>query len=162
MSLLDESDVLPVSEQKPVAWIVENELLESRSVKLDEEVSANWMRSHNYTLTPPFTHHPDSAARIKELEAEVERLKVDAESRYVEQVLTPIRRILDVAKAAEALAENSEHVEDQIRVVTQLDFDRLSKALDALDELPDDKPGYVLGGAAKASWALRDIIRGQK
>lgn len=33
-------------------------------------------------------------------------------------------------------------------------FDALSAAMDKLDDLSDDKPGYVLGPAAKASWAM--------
>ena len=31
-------------------------------------------------------------------------------------------------------------------------------ALNALDELPNDKPNYVLGAAGKAQWALRRLI----
>lgn len=101
------------------------------------------------------------AAR-KPLEEEVERLKQEKEYRYVEQVLSPIRRLLKVAECAENMANNfSEEIEgDDGRGVFchQHAFDELSDALDLLDELPDDKPGYVLGGAAKAAWALHDII----
>lgn len=38
---------------------------------------------------------------------------------------------------------------------------RLSSALDKLDQLPDDQPGYVMEVAAKARWALRGLIAGQ-
>jgi len=97
-------------------------------------------------------------AALKEQVAQLER---DKEYRYVEQVLRPIRILLNVAEYAESLADNSEEMEGEdgrIHVGTAADFDELSDALDLLDELPDDKPGYVLGGAAKAAWALRDII----
>ncbi len=40
------------------------------------------------------------------------------------------------------------------------DFKKLSDELDALDELPDDQPGYTMEAAAKARWALRRLIGG--
>ena len=100
-------------------------------------------------------------ALIESLRAEVERLEREKEYRYVEQILRPIRILLKVAECAESMADNSEEMEGEdgrIHVGTAADFDELSDALDLLDELPDDKPGYVLGGAAKAAWALHDII----
>lgn len=95
---------------------------------------------------------------LKEQAAQLEREK---DYRYVEHILRPIRILLKVAKCAESLADNSEEMEGEdgrIHLVMAADFDELSDALDLLDELPDDKPGYVLGGAAKAAWALHDII----
>lgn len=97
-------------------------------------------------------------AALKEQVAQLEREK---EYRYVEQLLRPIRILLKVAECAESLADNSEETEGEdgrIHVVMAADFDELSDAIDMLDELPDDKPGYILGGAAKAAWALHDII----
>jgi len=38
------------------------------------------------------------------------------------------------------------------------DFVAMSDALDALDELPDDQPGYTMSEPAKARWALRGLI----
>ncbi len=38
--------------------------------------------------------------------------------------------------------------------IDAVEFDALSEALDALDDLPDDRPGYVMHGPAKAEWAL--------
>lgn len=75
--------------------------------------------------------------------------------------VTAQRDLLKVAECAEGMADNSEEMEGEdgrIHVGMAADFDELSDALDLLDELPDDKPNYVLGGAAKAAWALRDII----
>jgi hypothetical protein len=37
-------------------------------------------------------------------------------------------------------------------------FDELSDAMDELEELPDDKPDVTMGPAAKAEWALRDLL----
>ena len=103
----------------------------------------------------------DLCNKRDELQAEIDRLKQEKEYRYVEQVLSPIRRLLKVAEHAESMADNSQEIEadDGLGVfVQQQDFEELSDALDLLDELPDDKPGYVLGGAAKAEWALRDVL----
>ena len=99
---------------------------------------------------------------ISGLRAQVAELQMEKEYRYVEQILSPIRRLLKVAGAAESMANDfSMHVLDsggEHVIVEQSAFNELSEALDSLDELPDDKPGYVLGGAAKAAWALHDII----
>lgn len=95
------------------------------------------------------------------LKGRVAQLEREKEYRYVEQIIKPIRILLKVAECAESMADNSEEMEGEdgrIHVGTAADFDELSDALDLLDELPDDKPGYVLGGAAKAAWALHDII----
>ena len=100
-------------------------------------------------------------AENEALKEQVAQLEQEKEYRYVEQVLRPIRILLKVAECAESLADNSEEMEGEdgrIHLVMASDFDELSDALDLLDELPDDKPGYVLGGAAKAAWALHDII----
>lgn len=94
------------------------------------------------------------------LEEEVERLKAEADQHYVERVLSPIRRLLTVARCAEFLADGVMNDGDGLHIMSESDFDALSKALDALGELPDDKPGYTLSGAAKAAWALRDLVGG--
>ena len=101
------------------------------------------------------------SVEIDSLKEQVAQLELEKEYRYVEQILRPIRILLKVAKCAESMADNSEEMEGEdgrIHVGTAADFDELSDALDLLDELPDDNPGYVLGGAAKAAWALHDII----
>lgn len=46
-------------------------------------------------------------------------------------------------------------------VIGQEGTKRLSSALDKLDQLPDDQPGYVMEVAAKARWALHRLIAGQ-
>ena len=100
-------------------------------------------------------------AENEALKEQVAQLELEKEYRYVEQVLRPIRILLKVAECAESMADNSEEIEGEdgrIHVGTAADFDELSDALDLLDELPDDKPGYVLGAAAKAAWALHNII----
>lgn len=69
--------------------------------------------------------------------------------------------LIRVARAAFHAADDSEQVqvEDGLaHVVNSQDFDELSNALDALEELPDDQPGYIMHGPAKAEWALRALL----
>lgn len=86
------------------------------------------------------------------------RLKAESEYKYVEQVLSPIRLLLEVARCAETLADGVMDDGNGLHIMFAPDFDKLSEALDALDYLPDDKPGYTLSAAAKAAWALRDLV----
>lgn len=99
--------------------------------------------------------------QLASAQGEIERLKAEANHRYVEQVLSPIRRLLTVARAAWSAADNGLGVlvDDGIELrVSPADFDKLSDALGLLDMLPDDKPGFTLNGPARAEWALRDLI----
>lgn len=68
-----------------------------------------------------------------------------------------IESLLQVAYAAFTLADDTEDDGESL-TVTRSDFYALSAALDRLDELPDDQPGYVMECAAKARWALRGLI----
>lgn len=71
-----------------------------------------------------------------------------------------IELLLAVAEAAYTLADNSNDMED-CENVEHADFVALSDALDALDELPDDQPGYTMSEPEKARWALR-ALTGQR
>lgn len=75
--------------------------------------------------------------------------------------ISVIECLLRVAYAAWNLADNTED-DGVVLNVAQSDFYNLAEALDKLDELPDDQPGYVMEGAAKARWALRAIIDQQR
>lgn len=68
-----------------------------------------------------------------------------------------VEKLIAVARAAWHATDNSEEVErgdGRQYCIDAVQFDALSEALDALDELPDDRPGYVMHGPAKAEWAL--------
>lgn len=72
-----------------------------------------------------------------------------------------IAALVRVARAAWHAADDSEEIQgdnDLEYRVPSSSFDELSNALNALDDFPDDKPGYVLSGPAKAEWVLRDVI----
>ena len=55
--------------------------------------------------------------------------------------------------AADDSSDNGNIIE-----VQRADFEALDAALDLLDELPDDQPGYTMTPGAKAKWALRRLL----
>lgn len=65
--------------------------------------------------------------------------------------------LIELAAASWNLADNTEDNGKSLTVAAA-DFERMSKALEALEALPDDKPGWTLGPAGKASWALRRVF----
>ncbi|MFK4131918.1 hypothetical protein ACI2KR_06440 [Pseudomonas luteola] len=68
-----------------------------------------------------------------------------------------VEMLLAVAKSAwEALEDTGET--DNGLVWDQQSFLRLSEAMDRLEALPDDNPGFEMEPAAKARWALRNIL----
>lgn len=72
-----------------------------------------------------------------------------------------IAALVDVALRAFDLLDNAEEsgpVGESVFTVHVDDVNALSDALDVLDALPDDQPGYVMGPAAKAQWALRHLL----
>ena len=82
------------------------------------------------------------------------RAKLDSASRVV-------AALVQVARAAWRAADDSEEVltdDGRAHRIIGPDFDELSDALDVLDELPDDQPGYVMNGPARAEWALRNLL----
>lgn len=79
------------------------------------------------------------------------------------EALTPgergvIESLLVLAYKAWCLADNTEDAGGENLNVERSDFTALSESLDKLNELPDDQPGYNMGEAAKARWALRRLI----
>lgn len=70
-----------------------------------------------------------------------------------------IRVLLRVAGAAFHAMDDSEDTGAEHHInVSRSDADSLNAALDELEALPDDRPGYTLGPASKAEWALRNLI----
>ncbi len=65
--------------------------------------------------------------------------------------------LLAVARAAFNVADDAEDDGDHIKV-GRADAEALGAALDTLDELPDDQPGYAMGPSNKAEWALRRVL----
>jgi len=71
-----------------------------------------------------------------------------------------VASLVQVARAAWHSADNTMEVDGENGTEFHIDavyFGELSDALDTLDELPDDQPGYVMNGPAKAEWALRHL-----
>jgi len=70
---------------------------------------------------------------------------------------TAIDGLLSLARAAFFAMDDGEQLSDGKMLVEREHADAMSDALDALGELPDDQPGYVMNETAKAAWALRDL-----
>ncbi len=72
---------------------------------------------------------------------------------------TAIAGLIAVARAAFSVADDAEDDGAAYQVkVSRADVDALGEALDTLDELPDDQPGYSMGPSNKAEWALRRLL----
>lgn len=72
-----------------------------------------------------------------------------------------IQRLLDLARQVDHALDDSEEVDSggfRSHNIAGQDFDDMVDALDALEDLPDDKPGMTLGPADKAEWALRRLL----
>lgn len=70
-----------------------------------------------------------------------------------------IELLLQVAYRADVATDDSEGLGDgEGHNVGDAEFVALCDAIEALEALPDDQPGYVMGPAAKARWALRDVL----
>lgn len=72
-----------------------------------------------------------------------------------------IRELLNIAGLAWRALDDSEEVETadgRGHVISDIDFDALTQALDELDELPDNQPGVTMSPAMKAAWALRSML----
>lgn len=89
--------------------------------------------------------------------AEVKRLKAADPAPHV----GIIRELLNIAGLAWRALDDSEEVETpdgRGHVISDIDFDALTQALDELDELPDNQPGVTMSPAMKAAWALRSML----
>ena len=75
-----------------------------------------------------------------------------------EQEQKVIRQLLEICRLAYNLMDDSEDDGSEKLLVPRDSFDELSKAMDQLNELPDDKPNYVLNESGRAGWALRGIL----
>ncbi|WBF05234.1 hypothetical protein [Burkholderia phage CSP3] len=83
-----------------------------------------------------------------------------AESVTDEQRST-INALIELTRATFIALDDSEEREGpdgREHVIDSANFDRISAALDRLEELPDDRPGYTLDAGGKAEWALRAIL----
>lgn len=82
----------------------------------------------------------------------------DADSLLTEAECGVIETLLDLAYAAWSLADNGEDAGRESVTIERSDLAKLSEHLDTLEALPDDRPGYTMGEAAKARWALRRLL----
>jgi hypothetical protein len=73
-----------------------------------------------------------------------------------------VRALIEVARHAHNALDDGEAMPDGTHRIGPTDTENLIAALDVLEQLPDDKPGYTLEGhgPAKAEWALRGLLDG--
>ncbi len=69
--------------------------------------------------------------------------------------------LIELCRSTFVALDNSEDRGGDEIHLQRSDVEALSAALDKLDELPDDQPGYVMGPAAKAEWFLLGKARPQ-
>lgn len=72
-----------------------------------------------------------------------------------------ICRLIALARGTFLALEDSEEFEGdhgRCHSISGQDFDALDAALEALDELPDDRPGCTMSPADKAEWALQRLL----
>ena len=109
----------------------------------------------------------DGKAAYRDLSAECASLRAQlgasqagaAGGVVTEDVRNVIEMLIDVAYCADVATEDSENLGDgEGHIVGDRECADLSAAIEALEELPDDQPGYVMGAAAKARWALRGLL----
>jgi hypothetical protein len=84
-----------------------------------------------------------------------------AEIEMTEQERAALQHLIDLARHVDHAIDDSEEVqEDGLRshIIQAQDFDDVVEAIDALNDLPDDKPGVTMNPSDKAEWALRRIL----
>lgn len=84
-----------------------------------------------------------------------------AEIEMTEQERAALQHLIDLARHVDHALDDSEEVqEDGLRshIIQAQDFDDVVEAIDALNDLPDDKPGVTMNPSDKAEWALRRIL----
>lgn len=69
-----------------------------------------------------------------------------------------IDALVNLVLATHDALDDSEEKADGNHIIDGNNFDAVSSALDVLEALPDDQPGYIMGPAAKVQWALRRLL----
>ena len=69
-----------------------------------------------------------------------------------------LKLLIDLGITVFFAMEDSEETACGGSLVPAMAADDISTVLDAMDALPDDRPGYALGPVDKAAWALRRLF----
>jgi len=69
-----------------------------------------------------------------------------------------LEALLALAYAADVALDDGEELEDGSHKLDKDNSNKLCDAVEKLAALPDDRPGYTMGPAAKARWALRSLV----
>ena len=75
-----------------------------------------------------------------------------------------IAKLIALTRAVNIALDDSEErdgIDGREHVIDSVNFDAVCDALEALEELPDNKPGWAMNAADKAEWALRHLTDAQ-
>jgi len=96
-----------------------------------------------------------------------DRARIDAAIAAAEQAqqAEPVARdviakLIALTRAVNIALDDSEErdgIDGREHVIDSVNFDAVCDALELLEELPDNKPGWAMNAADKAAWALRHL-----
>jgi hypothetical protein len=72
-----------------------------------------------------------------------------------------IKSLIEAVRATFIALDDSEEGcgdDGRMHVIDSTNFDAVCAAMDLLEELPDDRPGYTMDAPGKAEWALRNLL----
>ncbi|MFM0243842.1 hypothetical protein [Paraburkholderia sediminicola] len=86
--------------------------------------------------------------------------EVQAEAGRMDDVAV-VKSLIDVVRATFVALDDSEEGcgdDGRMHVIDSANFDAVCTAMEQLEALPDDKPGYTMDAPGKAGWALRNLL----
>jgi hypothetical protein len=124
--------------------------------EMTDECDLNWGQGRaEYVETfkaalPAFiARHPEYASTAEQAEG----VRVDE--------VAVVKSLIDVVRATFIALDDSEEGcgdDGRIHVIDSANFDAVCTAMESLEELPDDQPGYTMDAPGKAEWALRNLF----
>lgn len=101
----------------------------------------------------------DLATKLQETEQELADTSEDCMRwmQIVERSQPIVGLLLNALRCAWIMADDAE-VRRKVARVDIDDFEKFSDAIEALEELPDDRPGYTMTPVGRAEWALRELL----
>lgn len=96
----------------------------------------------------------DAILRVWPLTDDKAQQQADPVARDVIAKLVALTRAVNIALDD---SEERDGIDGREHVIGSVNFDAVCDALEALEELPDNKPGWAMNAADKAEWALRHL-----
>ncbi len=110
-------------------------------------------------------HRERLLRHVKRLRAAQSAIAAAEQAQQAEPVaLDVIAKLIALTRAVNIALDDSEErdgIDGREHVIDSVNFDAVCDALEALEELPDNKPGWAMSAADKAEWALRHLVAAQ-